>query len=227
VAEETGTGLSVHILVMAKAPVPGRVKTRLCPPCTPHEAADVAEAALADTLEAVSRCGAARRILALDGKPGPWLPAGFVVVAQRGRGLGQRLGAAWHDAGGGGFQIGMDTPQLTATDLDHALARVDRPGPAPAVLGPARDGGWWGLGMARHHPGAFAGVPMSTSSTGAAQRARLEALGMDVELLAEGRDIDTVDDLLAVSGLMDGGHTPALVGSLTHLRARAGTGGGR
>lgn len=211
---------------MAKAPVPGRAKTRLCPPCTPHEAARVAEAALADTLEAVRRCGADRRILALDGEPGPWLPAGFEVVAQRGGGLGQRLDAAWHDAGGGGFQIGMDTPQLTAADLDHALARLDRPGRDPAVLGPARDGGWWGLGMGRHHPDVFAGVPMSTPGTGSAQRRRLEALGMDVELLAEHRDIDIVDDLLAVSDLMAGGHTSALVASLTHLRAGAAAGGG-
>ena len=71
-----------HVLVMAKSPVPGRVKTRLCPPCTPAEAAALAEAALADTLEAVAACGAGRRILALDGAPGPWLPAGFEVVAQ-------------------------------------------------------------------------------------------------------------------------------------------------
>lgn len=217
-------GLNVHILVMAKAPVPGRVKTRLCPPCTPEEAAVVAAAALADTLEAVSRCRADRRIVALDGEAGPWLPAGFEVISQRGHGLDERLGAAWHDAGGAGFQIGMDTPQLTATDLDDALARLDRPGRAPAVLGPALDGGWWGVGMARPHPDAFAGVPMSTPDTGVAQRARLEALGMEVDLLADCRDIDTIDDLLAVSELMGRGCTPALVASLTHLRAGASAG---
>ena len=69
-----------HVLVMAKAPVPGRVKTRLCPPCTPDEAAAITEAALADTLAAVARCGAGRRIIALDGAPGPWLPARFEVI---------------------------------------------------------------------------------------------------------------------------------------------------
>ena len=61
----------VNLLVMAKAPVAGRVKTRLCPPCTPAEAAAIAEAALADTLDAVAACGAGRRIVALDGEPGP------------------------------------------------------------------------------------------------------------------------------------------------------------
>ncbi|MDQ6782533.1 MAG: TIGR04282 family arsenosugar biosynthesis glycosyltransferase [Actinomycetota bacterium] len=204
---------------MAKAPVPGRAKTRLCPPCTPREAAAVAEAALADTLAAVSHCGADRRIIALDGTPGPWLPEGYEVVAQRGGDLGERLGAAWHDAGGPGFQIGMDTPQLTTSDLDDALARLDRPGPAPAVLGPATDGGWWGVGMKSPHPDAFARVPMSTAETGAAQMAQLVALGMDVELLVERRDIDVFGDLLAVSQLMVEGRTPAVVASLTHLVA--------
>ncbi len=179
----------------------------------------MASAALADTLEAVSRCGADRRIIALDGEPGPWLPEGFELIAQRGRGLGERLGAAWQDAGGPGFQIGMDTPQLTADDLDDALSHLDRPGPAPAVLGPATDGGWWGVGMARPSVDAFAGVPMSSAEAGAAQRRRLEALGMDVHLLAERRDIDTVDDLWAVSELVVGGRVPVLVASLDHLRA--------
>ena len=103
------------LLVMAKAPVAGRVKTRLCPPLTPLQAAAVAEAALADTLAAVAGCGASRKVVALAGEPGPWLPPGFEVVAQRGVGLASRLVHAWADVGGPGVQIGMDTPQVTAT----------------------------------------------------------------------------------------------------------------
>jgi glycosyltransferase A (GT-A) superfamily protein (DUF2064 family) len=95
---------------MAKSPVPGRVKTRLCPPCTAEEAASLAEAALADTLDAVAACGASRHILVLDGVPGPWLPPGFQVVPQTAGGLDRRLAAAWALAGGPGVQIGMDTP---------------------------------------------------------------------------------------------------------------------
>ena len=68
------------LLVIAKEPRPGRVKTRLTPPFTPEEAAALAEAALADTLDAVARTPAERRVLVLDGTPGPWLPAGFEVV---------------------------------------------------------------------------------------------------------------------------------------------------
>ena len=67
----------MNVLVVAKAPLAGFSKTRLCPPCSPQEAADIAEAALADTLIAVASCRADRRVLALEGRPGSWLPSGF------------------------------------------------------------------------------------------------------------------------------------------------------
>ncbi len=185
----------MHVLVMAKSPFPGRVKTRLCPPCTPVEAAALAEAALADTLESVAASGAGRRVLALDGAPGPWLPEGFEVVAQCGGSLASRLAHAWSAVGGPGIQIGMDTPQVTAYDLDDALDSLDT---APAALGHAADGGWWAIGLRRPQPGAFRGVPMSTARTGRAQEARLRALGLDVALLPTLVDLDTAADLPAV-----------------------------
>jgi len=183
-------------LVMAKAPVAGRVKTRLCPPLSPDEAAAVAEAALADTLDAVSCCGADRLVVALEGVPGPWLPAGFEVVAQRGRGLDERLAAAWHDSGGPGVQVGMDTPQLQAADLDDALALLDG---HDAALGPAEDGGWWALALRQPGPACFLGVPMSTGTTGRAQHQRLVELGLSVAALPTLRDIDDAGDLAAVA----------------------------
>ena len=89
------------LLVIAKAPVAGRVKTRLTPPCSPADAAGLAAAALADTLAAVARSRrAARRVLVLDGEPGPWIPRGFDVLPQRGDGLAARLAAAFCDVGG-------------------------------------------------------------------------------------------------------------------------------
>ena len=201
----------MHILVMAKAPVPGRVKTRLCPPCSPVEAAALAEAALADTLDAVAACGAARRILALDGEPGPWLPSGFEVVAQVAGGFDVRLGAAWAAAGGPGVQIGMDTPQVTAGLLDDALASLDT---AASALGHATDGGWWAIGLRRPDPAVFRGLPMSTDRTGAAQHDRLRALGLDVAHLPSLCDLDTVDDLPAVVAAGPGTRTAALAGRL-------------
>jgi len=180
---------------MAKSPVAGRVKTRLCPPCTPQEAAELAEAALADTLDAVEACGADRRIVALDGAPGPWLPAGFEVVPQVTGTFDRRLAAAWATAGGPGVQIGMDTPQVTAKLLDDALAALDS---APAALGLAVDGGWWAIALRVSDPEVFLDVPMSTSGTGAAQLARMRTLGLHVTPLPMLVDLDTITDLAAV-----------------------------
>lgn len=185
-----------HVLVMAKSPVPGRVKTRLCPPCTPEQAAALAEAALADTLDSVAACAAGRRIVALDGVPGPWLPAGFEVVPQAAGGLDRRLAAAWAAAGGPGVQIGMDTPQVSPELLDAALTTLDA---APAALGHAVDGGWWAVALRRPDARMFLDVPMSTSRTGALQESRLRQLGLDVAALPTLTDLDAVADLPAVT----------------------------
>jgi len=134
------------LIVIAKAPRAGRVKTRLCPPCTPAQAAALARAALEDTLEAVAATPVARRVVALDGPAGPWLPPGFELVPQRGDGLAQRLAAAFADVGEPAFLVGMDTPQVTPAMLTAGLAALDR---ADAVLGPAPDGGYWAIGLRR------------------------------------------------------------------------------
>lgn len=192
------------IVVMAKEPRPGRCKTRLCPPATPAQAAALAEAALADTLAAVAEAPADRRVLILDGRPGRWLPPGFAVIPQRGGGLDERLAAALADVARPGVEdpallIGMDTPQVSPALLGGALARLASPG-VDAVLGPAADGGWWALGLRRPDPAATLGVPMSTPGTCAAQRRRLEALGLRVADLVELRDVDAIDDAVAVAG---------------------------
>ncbi len=195
-----------HLLVLAKAPVPGRVKTRLCPPLTAAQAAEIAAASLADTLEAVAACSADRCILALDGTAGDWLPEGFRVVPQRGSTFAERLAAAWDDAGGPGVQIGMDTPQVTPALLDQALDSVLRPD-GDASLGLAQDGGWWMLGLQRPDSRVFAGIPMSASDTGRRQRDRLVGLGYDVTDLPVLRDVDTFEDLVHVARLAPHSHT--------------------
>jgi uncharacterized protein len=193
-----------HVLVMAKSPMAGRVKTRLCPPLSLEEAASVAAAALADTLEAVARCGAPRRVLALDGPPGDWIPPGFELIGQRGESLDRRLAAAWSDAGGPGLQIGMDTPQVTSGLLDRCLEIAARPG-ATASLGRAADGGWWAIALSeRWHVDVFTGVPMSTAGTGDAQLTRLRRCGHRVRALPELRDVDTIDDASDVAALVPG-----------------------
>lgn len=208
----------MNVLVMAKEPRPGLVKTRLCPPLTHAQACDVATAALADTLVAVARSGATTRVLALDGAPGPWLPAGFTVVPQSGRTFAERLARAWSHCQGPTLQIGMDTPQVSGPDLDTALADLELSG-AGGVLGRCPDGGWWALGMDRPRPQVFDGVPMSTSSTGAAQRRRMRQLGLDPRPLPEVVDVDTWTDAVTVAGLAPYGAFGRTVRGLAdHLR---------
>jgi rSAM/selenodomain-associated transferase 1 len=184
------------VIVLAKAPTAGRVKTRLCPPCDGRQAAALAEAALVDTLDVVRRVQGVRPVLALAGAPGAWLPAGIEVVAQRGRALGERLGAAFVDVGGPAVLVGMDTPQLTGDLVGLALRRL---GCADAVLGLARDGGWWAIGLQEADPRVFDGVPMSTARTGRDQVARLETLRLRTAHLPVLRDVDRFDDALAVA----------------------------
>ncbi|QQQ77051.1 DUF2064 domain-containing protein [Saccharothrix sp. 6-C] len=189
---------SVSLLVVAKAPVPGLAKTRLCPPATPAEAADIAAAALLDTLDAVLGTPRVRPVVALTGSLGDARRSAEIravlrrctVVAQRGRSFADRLANAHADAhrahGLPVFQIGMDTPQLTPALLAES---VDRLAAHDAVLGPAADGGWWALGL--HDPAVAAAlrtVPMSRSDTGAST---LRALGdRDTGLLPVLSDVD-------------------------------------
>ena len=190
--------MSAALVVMAKEPLPGRAKTRLCPPLHHAQAAALAEAALADTLAAVSWTPAKRRIVVLDGAPGAWLPPGFEVIEQHGAGLAERLANATREVGEALLFVGMDTPQLTRALLCDALDRLADPG-VDAILGPTTDGGYWAIGLRDPDPRAFDGVPMSTDATAAAQRARLGELGLRTTELDALRDVDTYADAQAVA----------------------------
>jgi hypothetical protein len=208
------------LLVIAKQPVPGRVKTRLVPPCTYEQAAALAEAALADTLEAVLLAPAARRVLVLDGEPGPWLPAGFDVVPQCGGPLDERLAAAFAAMSGPALLIGMDTPQVTPD-----LLAVDWQA-ADAVFGPAADGGFWALGLRVPDPALLRGVPMSTPATGAFQRARLLSAGLRVADLPQLRDVDTAADAVAAAAKAPRGRFAARARALAAVLSPVATGSG-
>lgn len=196
----TGSAESPEVLlaILAKAPVPGHVKTRLCPPCSPDEAALLARAALEDTLEAVLATGSARPVVVLEGEPGDWLPVGVPVVGQRHGDLADRLQGAVDDVGGPVLVIGMDTPQLTPSMLHRATRALLVPG-VDAVLGPAVDGGYWAIGVKTPHPALFDGVSMSVETTAQEQRARLRSLGLRWTELAVLRDVDSIDDARAVA----------------------------
>jgi uncharacterized protein len=198
--------IPVVVLVVAKAPVPGQAKTRLAASVGDTAAADIAAAALLDTLDAVAAAPVAARVVALTGELsaasyGAEITAGladFTVVPQRGADFAERLANAHIDAAAasGGLpvlQIGMDTPQVTDEligDCARELLAAD------AVLGLARDGGWWLLGVTE---GAMADclrtIPMSRSDTGAVTLAALENTGNHVSLVSTLADVDTIGDV--------------------------------
>lgn len=193
--------METTVLVIAKEPIPGRVKTRLCPPCTHDEAAYLAAGALATTLETVARLRGVRRVLVFDGSPSAFAVDTFECVAQRGGGLDERLEAAFIDAAPTGpvLLIGMDTPQVSTASMRAAFDALDD---NDAVIGLAPDGGWWLIGF-RHAPhGAFRGVTMSAATTGQEQIQRLRAIGLHPVPVASLRDVDTFQDALEVGGLI-------------------------
>lgn len=201
--------IPVTALLVAKAPVPGYAKTRLAATLGDDRAADIAAAALLDTLDAVAETPVTARVVALTGDldqacRGDAIRdrlAGFTVIAQRGVDFADRLANAHTDtaqvAGPNPIlQIGMDTPQVTADLLARcARALLD----CDAVLGPACDGGWWLLGVADSAlAGCLRGVPMSRPDTGAITRKALQDSGTSVRLLEEIADVDAVADIAVV-----------------------------
>ena len=222
-APPDGDGRAVHLLVLAKHPLPGRSKTRLCPPLSPLQAADVAAAALADTLDAARGAGCRRVTLVTTDPARAVAPAGVHRLPQAGGGLDVRLAAAFRDAATAAaadgvphlplLLVGMDTPQVTAALLARAADALLAPG-TDAVLGPAADGGWWALGLRRPDAALLVGVPMSTPRTHAAQSARLRDAGLRVAALERLVDVDTATDLAAVAAAAPGTRTAALARDL-------------
>lgn len=205
------------VLVLAKAPEPGRVKTRLCPPLTPEQSADLAAAALLDSIAAASGVPGAHAVVVMTGMlvraarrdEIADAMAGLTVLTQRGDGLGERIAAAHADAvialphlpgpGRRTLQIGMDTPQVDADLLREADDALSAPG-VDAVLGPAVDGGWWALGLCTpSDAGLIVDVPTSRDDTGARTLHALRAGGLRVHLLPEMSDVDTAADAVAVA----------------------------
>jgi glycosyltransferase A (GT-A) superfamily protein (DUF2064 family) len=203
------TPVPVTVLVVAKAPVPGVAKTRLAAAVGPIAAADIAAAALLDTLDAVAAAAVAARVVAMTGDlDGASRSAeirarlaDFTVIPQHGPDFADRLANAHADATVAAgpqpvLQIGMDTPQVTP---ELIVRSADALLTAPAVLGLATDGGWWALGV--HSPtdaNVLRVVPMSRDDTGAVTLRALRDTGINVILIDELRDVDTVDDLAAV-----------------------------
>lgn len=197
----------MKVLLVAKAPVAGQVKTRLGTVIGAEPAASLAAAALLDTIEACRAAGAEGHLSLAgdlrDAVRGGAITAaldGWTVSPQRGDSFAERLVRAHADAGPGPVvQIGMDTPHVTAAAL---AAVADGLTDHDAVLAPAEDGGWWAL--ARRDPDVVrhvAQVEMSTADTFAHTRSALELAGCRVAHAAAMTDVDTVEDADLVAGL--------------------------
>ncbi|MEJ2885292.1 TIGR04282 family arsenosugar biosynthesis glycosyltransferase [Actinomycetospora aeridis] len=219
------------VLVLAKAPVAGRAKTRLIAATTPEGAANIAAAALLDTLDAARAVRDAHVVVALEGDPAEAerrdeitaALAGCLVVPQRGESLGDRITAAHADVadafpGAVSVQIGMDTPQVDAGLLGDALDLVTTD--ADAALGPAFDGGWWALALADpRRAGLVADVPTSRDDTGARTLTALRA-GLTPDRVLELpplSDVDTPDDAVAVADLAPTGRFARAVADVLPL----------
>jgi glycosyltransferase A (GT-A) superfamily protein (DUF2064 family) len=200
------------LLVVAKAPVPGFAKTRLCPPATGEQAAEIAAASLLDTLDAVRATPGAHPVVAMTGELATAARQAAIgtalreteVIEQRGDGFGERLANAHLDAterypGLPVLQIGMDTPQVTARLLAESAAPLAS---HDTVLGLAEDGGWWALGLRDpRRARALTGVPMSRPDTG---ELTARALGA-TRSLPELSDVDTMADAVRVAALAPDG----------------------
>jgi hypothetical protein len=206
---------SPTLLIVAKAPVAGFAKTRIGAEQGHDRAAEVAAAALLDTLETATTAGWPV-VVALTGELGDAARSTEIaraleatrVVAQRGNTFGERLAHAHldADAGHGVVQVGMDTPQVTVDDY-LAAGRALQDG--ASVLGPATDGGWWLLGLRDGRDAhVLTDVPMSRLDTGELTVQALANLHPhhDVPLLRPLTDLDTWADVLAVAAELPGSH---------------------
>jgi rSAM/selenodomain-associated transferase 1 len=216
------------IVIVAKAPVAGRVKTRLAATLGSERATEVAVAMLLDTLEGCRRvfsdvgvlCGADADVQPLRELAGPTAP----IVVQEGAGLGSALSTGARFAVGRGraaIMVSSDIPGVPPGALEATAAHLA--GGADVVLGPGHDGGYWLIAMREEHPELFARIAWSTGSVLDATLARCRALGLDVRLVERWRDIDTEVDVAAlteVAETLPGARTrAALSRSLPSVRA--------
>jgi rSAM/selenodomain-associated transferase 1 len=198
------------LVIFAKAPIPGEVKTRLCPPLTPDEAATLHGSFVLDMLERTKVAVAKlqlpfHRFLACA--PSSALAffkimeerQGIRLLDQVGEDLGERMHRTCVDLFAKGYEqviiVGTDIPTLPLTVYQEAFAMLGR---SNVVLGPALDGGYYLIGLSQPAEKLFAGVPWSTDRVLAVTQQQAKTLGLSVGLTTAWRDVDTIADLQAL-----------------------------
>ena len=221
--------MSTALIVFAKAPIPGEVKTRLCPPLDPDEAASLHGTLVLDAVErAKGLAGASLYVAGAPDLAHPFFKVlegryGAKLLAQRGPDLGARMKWAMQDA----FEQGAEDVLLTGTDLPtlprarlmESLALIKK---HDVVLGPTADGGYYLIGLRKMVPALFEGIAWSTAEVFADTKKKIEDAGLSLGLLPECRDLDTLEDLKVFIGLCgkERGMTKRTEGALRLLAAR-------
>jgi rSAM/selenodomain-associated transferase 1 len=187
---------------MAKVPFPGQVKTRLCPPLSPGQAASLYRAFLLDKIIQVRTLTATQPAIAYTPASGEDFFADvapdFTLIAQQGADLGERLANCldYCLALGytGALAIDSDSPTLPTAFLQQAIALIASPD-VDLVLGPSDDGGYYLIGMRTLHRELFVDMAWSTSSVLPETVRRAETLGLKIAWLPMWFDIDMPEDL--------------------------------
>jgi len=188
------------LLVVAKKPAPGQTKTRLCPPLTSFQAADLYECFLRDTLDAMRKVHGVQRMIGYlpeDAKDYfHQLAPDMALTCQHGKSLGERLDALLTEALSGGSQkavvMDSDSPTLPVDYLSRAFELLTE---SDVVLGPTTDGGYYLIGVKQPQPRLLRQVQMSTSHVLSDTLAIAETCGLSVSLLPTWYDVDTIADL--------------------------------
>ena len=189
------------IIIVAKEPVPGQTKTRLCPPFTLESAAAFYRCLLLDSLALMSRLETADHVIAYApvGAHGYFTqlaPSGFSLIGQVGNNLGERLANALGHHFDQGYDrvviMNSDGPTLPLAHLEEAFSGLDR---ADVTLGPGHDGGYYLIGMKERHRQLFKGIHWSTERVVSQTLAACRRLGLTVHHLPEWYDVDIAEDL--------------------------------
>jgi rSAM/selenodomain-associated transferase 1 len=197
------------LLVVAKRPIPGQTKTRLCPPLTPSQAADLYGCFLSDTLDTMRKVPDVQRVIGFlpEDARGYFIQIApdMDLVRQSGKSLGERLDNLLTDALVGGATravvMGSDSPTLPVAYLSQAFERLEG---ADVVLGPTRDGGYYLIGVKQPQPHLLRQVEMSTSHVLADTLRLAKASGLVISLLPNWYDVDTIADLDVLEGEIAG-----------------------
>ena len=200
--------MSTALVIFAKAPIPGDVKTRLCPPLDHDEAASLHGTLVLDAVErAKGLPGASLYVAGAPDLAHPFFKVmegryGAKLLAQRGPDLGSRMRWAMQDAFEQGAQevllTGTDLPTLPRAHLMEALTFIKR---YDVVLGPTADSGYYLIGLRKMVPVLFEGIAWSTASVLAETKKKIAQAGLSLGLLPECRDLDTLEDLKVFIGL--------------------------